>query len=1453
LSTASFGVESLSYSGRLVNTNGSPIAGPVNLKVELSYTSAPSTILCSQNISNVALSNGVFHLKVDLDCGTDSLTEVLAAVPAGEAASLRVTDLSHSKTYSFQAIHAVPFSNTADISKQIVQMGATNGQVLQWNNTSKKWEPGTITLSGGTVTNVSVNAPLTIANPASTPSITLPQANTTTNGYLSSTDWNTFNSKQPLITAGVVAQYYRGDKSWQTLDTSVVPENVANLYFTNARVLGVPLTGFTTSSGAIVATDTILSAFEKAQGQINSIGAAGNNYLVKNSSDSITGAVNVSITGALTITNSPALPTDAANKQYVDTKLNLTGGTLSGDLNLDTQLKLKGATNYVTVKAHATSGTYNFILPQTAGTSGYVLQTDGSGNLAWINPASTTQGANTVDSASIVDGSIVDADVNATAAIAQSKIANLTTDLSTINTSITGINSTLSGLTTTAVPEGTNKYFTDTRAIAAPLTGFSAGTDTAIVAADTTLQAFDKSQGQINNRVKKTGDTMSGILTLDSDLKIKGGSNYVTLRGHASSAAYNFIFPQTAGTSGYVLQTDGAGNLSWINPSTVSAGSGTVDSTSIANGSIVDADVNATAAIAQSKISNLTTDLAAKVSTTLANGNILIGNGINVATAVTVSGDAALSNAGVLTLANTAVSAGTYSSVTVDGKGRVTGGTNPTVVTGVSVTAPVTIAGTAAVPLIGMPAATGAVDGYLSSANFTTFNNKQNAITSATDITTGSITTSKQNGLNVNPFAVGAGNTGEARFYELVANGTNYTGFKSPDVLAGNVIYILPVSDGTSGQVLTTNAAGVLSWSSIPSSMAPNGAAGGDLTGTYPNPTINNANLIALKSYNTNGFLVQTAANTFTGRSVVGTANRVTMTDGNGVSGNPTINVDTGLLPSPVAGDSGKFLKSTGANTAVWGAPSSADIISYLGFTPVNKGGDSIATGIFNFNGAAVIRTLDPVGPTDVATKQYVDQFGQWIKNASNLIFNTGSVGVGAATVNSSAIFELTSTTKGFLPPRMNTTQRDAIATPATGLTIYNSSTQFYEYYNGSGWNIMGGGIPNGAISAFDSTSCPTGWVEYTAARGQFLRGIDNGAGVDPSGTRAPGNPQADSNKAHNHVATETAAGSHNHTGTTNPDGAHAHSITAWYPANTGALALNDWGTDAILGTDNAIDNGTGQGFMSAARATNGVGNHTHTFTTSTDGSHAHAITVNNDGGTESRPKNIAVLFCKYMGGTPSYTPPSVEGLANVNVTAPANGQALIYDSATSKWINQSVGGALGFNPVNKAGDTMTGTLTVPTMRFSDTSTQTTSAFGPVWSVYTNTATATSTSVYVKIQYNLTEFDTDSSLDAANSRIKPTKAGYYKITLTVALSQTGNGGLTNYFALYKNGAAIRRTDALVNYGAGYTDTMQINTIVYMNGTTDYLEGWFTSNNSTSATTVITGAAMTNFNGEWIRP
>lgn len=68
--------------------------------------------------------------------------------------------------------------------------------------------------NSGTVTSVTANAPLTVANGTTTPTISIPVSNGTTDGYLSSANWTTFNNKEPPITAGTASQYWKGDKTW---------------------------------------------------------------------------------------------------------------------------------------------------------------------------------------------------------------------------------------------------------------------------------------------------------------------------------------------------------------------------------------------------------------------------------------------------------------------------------------------------------------------------------------------------------------------------------------------------------------------------------------------------------------------------------------------------------------------------------------------------------------------------------------------------------------------------------------------------------------------------------------------------------------------------------------------------------------------------------------------------------------------------------------------------------------------------------------------------------------------------------------------------------------------------------------------------------------------------------------------------------------------------------------
>ncbi len=75
---------------------------------------------------------------------------------------------------------------------------------------------------------------------------------------------------------------------------------------------------------------------------------------------------------------------------------------------------------------------------------------------------------------------------------------------------------------------------------------------------------------------------------------------------------------------------------------------------------------------------------------------------------------------------------------------------------------------------------------------------------------------------------------------------------------------------------------------------------------------------------------------------------------------------------------------------------------------------------------------------------------------SQNIFPSSGRAGIGTTTPNASSLLEMVSTSKGMLTPRMTKGQRDAIATPATGLLIYqtNNTPGFY-YYSGTAWKAI--------------------------------------------------------------------------------------------------------------------------------------------------------------------------------------------------------------------------------------------------------------------------------------------------------------------------------------------------------------------------------------------------------------
>lgn len=129
---------------------------------------------------------------------------------------------------------------------------------------------------------------------------------------------------------------------------------------------------------------------------------------------------------------------------------------------------------------------------------------------------------------------------------------------------------------------------------------------------------------------------------------------------------------------------------------------------------------------------------------------------------------------------------------------------------------------------------------------------------------------------------------------------------------------------------------------------------------------------------------------------------------------------------------------------------------------------------------------------------------------------------------------------------------------------------------------------------------------------------------------------------------------------------------------------------------------------------------------------------------------------------------------------------------------------------------------------------------GPTFGAYSAVTQTVTASGFRKLAFATKEHDATSAYDAATSRFQPSVAGYYMIAAAVG-AQSAAFSSNCLLTIYKNGVEYKRG----NQPASSTWGVHVSAMVYLNGTTDYVELYAYSDNTV---TLAAGAAITYFQG-----
>jgi len=555
---------------------------------------------------------------------------VTAGTTIGEANDVELTSVADNDFLVYNSTSGAWENEAIGIFKTIVVSGQDDVVADAYNDTLTLVAGSNITITtnatndtitidspdaGGTVTNIATSAPITGGPITTTGTIGITQSGTSTDGYLSSTDWNTFNSKEPALTKGDLTETtsailtitggtnavigsgttiavsqadgstsgYLSSTDWNTFngkepaltkgDLTEATSSVLTISNGTGSVIGSGTSIEVAQSSATVSgylSSTDWSTFDgKADDSFTTIAVSGQTDIVADSAtDTLTFAAGSGVTIA-TDSTTDTITISATGSGGTVTSVDLTAGTgisvSGGPITSSGSITVTNTAPDQTVALTAgtgitTSGTYpNFTITNSAPDQTVTLTGAGTTSVTGTYPSftitSSDQYDGTVTSVGISAGTGISVTGSPITSSGSITVTNSAPDQTVVLTAGTGI--TVSGTYpsfTIANSSPSSGGTVTSVATSAPLTGgpiTSTGT-IAITQSSALADGYLSSTDWTTFSGKQDALTFGDLTeTTSSILTITGGANAVI--GSGTSIA---VSQATGSTNGYLSSTD---------------------------------------------------------------------------------------------------------------------------------------------------------------------------------------------------------------------------------------------------------------------------------------------------------------------------------------------------------------------------------------------------------------------------------------------------------------------------------------------------------------------------------------------------------------------------------------------------------------------------------------------------------------------------------------------------------------------------------------------------------------------------------------------------------------------------------------------------------------------------------------------------------------------------------